>query len=325
MISFLKVKRFPCSLLALVFTTTVFAQTGANYDDRLSPIQSYQNRSSYLNQPPPSESQTAEIARSDMGIQRPIEAKKKGFGYHLGFSSRLYYSNNPLSADDGMVVDGGGVWENAINNHFLLGSYDLGGATFSPIIGLSYMKNTNFGTDGHSLFDFDTINVNFAGVFQIGKTWSLRPNLSYNHFFGDSGFDQFSPSIALGKSFKILSARSFVEWSIGYHFQYNDRLDNLGIPDSQNKFESAWTWGLAIPLGNFQLSPYLRFAYLNYPNDSVDRSDFKTDLGVYLDYTFTEWLKVNTFVSFTNNNSDKTGSDYKRTDIGAGTSLNVKF
>ena len=91
----------------------------------------------------------------------------------------------------------------------------------------------------------------------------------------------------------------------------------------QNKFESAWTWGLAIPLGNLEISPYLRFAYLNYNN--ADRTDFKTDLGIYLDYTLTEWMKINTFLSYTNNSSDKSSNDFTRTDLGAGTSLTVKF
>jgi len=314
-------KNFLAASLSLILWLSLNAQSAADYDARLNPIQTYQrNNPAYLNQPAQSDSQTVEIARSDMGIQRPIEAKKTGFGYHLGFASRLLYSNNPLSQDDNGSVDGGGIWENSLNNSFLLGSYDLGGATFSPIIGLSYLKNTNFGTDGHSKFNFDVLNVNFAGVFQIGRTWSLRPNLSFNKFFGNLGFTQFTPSISLGKSFNILEARSFVDWSLGYSFQDNDRLL---VSDMQNKFESAWTWGLAIPLGNLEISPYLRFAYLNYNND--DRTDFKTDLGVYLDYSLTEWMKINTFFSYTNNSSDQEGSDFSRADLGAGTSLTVKF
>jgi len=306
-----------CFMLAL----SLFGQTAADYDARLSPIQTYQrNNPSYLNQAPRSQSQTVEIARSDMGIQRPIEAKKTGFGYHLGFSSRIFYSNNPTSANDGASIKGGGIWENSLNNSFLLGSYDLGGATFSPIFGLSYLKNSNFGTKKHSGADFDVLNVNFAGVFQIGRTWSLRPNLSFNNFFGDMGFTQFTPSLALGKSFNIFAARSFVDWSLSYSFQDNDRLP---IPDLHNRFESAWTWGLAIPLGNFEISPYLRFAYLNY--NKADRADFKTDLGIYLDYSLTEWMKINTFVSYTNNSSDQSAEEFSRADIGAGTSLTVKF
>lgn len=307
-----------CFMLAL----PLYGQTAADYDARLSPIQTYQrNNPSYLNQAPRSQSQTVEIARSDMGIQRPIEAKKTGFGYHLGFSSRIFYSNNPTSANDGVSIKGGGIWENSLNNSFLLGSYDLGGATFSPIFGLSYLKNSNFGTKGHSGADFDVLNVNFAGVFQIGRTWSLRPNLSFNNFFGDKGFTQFTPSLALGKSFNIFAARSFVDWSLSYSFQDNDRLPIN--PDKHNRFESAWTWGLAIPLGNLEISPYLRFAYLNY--NKADRADFKTDLGIYLDYSITEWMKINTFVSYTNNSSDKSDQEFSRADVGGGTSLTVKF
>ena len=120
-------KKFFCTSLYFTLVFCLNAQTAADYDARLNPIQSYQrNNPAYLNQPAQSESQTVEIARSDMGIQRPIEAKKTGFGYHLGFSSRLYYSNNPLSSS-AKTIKGGGVWESSLNNSFLLGSYDLGG------------------------------------------------------------------------------------------------------------------------------------------------------------------------------------------------------
>ena len=102
-----------------------------------------------------------------------------------------------------------------------------------------------------------------------------------------------------------MESRSFEDWSLGYSFQDNDLLDPS---DKQNKFESAWTWGLAIPLGNLEISPYLRFAYLNY--NKADRADFKTDLGLYLEYKITDWMKVNTFLSYTNNSSDKSTSEY---------------
>jgi len=306
----------------LISGICLFSQSAADYDARLNPIQSYQrNNPSYLYQKPASQSETVEVARSDMGIQRPIEAKKTGFGYHLGFSTRLYYSNNPGSADSPStdnqgrpLVDAGAVWDNSLNNTFLLGSYDLGGSTFTPIIGLSYLKNSNFGSDVHDSFDFDMLNLNFAGIFQIGRTWTIRPNLRYNHFLGDSGFGLFAPSLALGKSFKIFSARSFVDWSLGFSMQDNDTL---------NKFQSAWTWGINIPVGNLEISPYLRFAYLNYYND--DRTDFKTDLGLNFDYSLTNWMKISTFISYANNSSDKTGKDFSRFDLGAGTAFTAKF
>ena len=71
-------KKFLSTFLLFVFGLSIHAQTAADYDARLNPIQSYQrNNPAYLNQPAQSESQTVEIARSDMGIQRPIEAKKQ--------------------------------------------------------------------------------------------------------------------------------------------------------------------------------------------------------------------------------------------------------
>ena len=67
-------------LIAAFLTSGIclFSQSAADYDARLNPIQSYQrNNPSYLYQKPASQSQTVEVARSDMGIQRPIEAKNR--------------------------------------------------------------------------------------------------------------------------------------------------------------------------------------------------------------------------------------------------------
>ena len=63
-----------------------------------------------------------------------VEVKHTGFGYHLGFDSKLYYTNNAASASSGDGKEPSGIWENSLNNvAFILGAFDLGGASFSPL------------------------------------------------------------------------------------------------------------------------------------------------------------------------------------------------
>ena len=141
--------------LIFCFLFTVVSLNGQKFrpvsqpDIRPVNMDEFQARRELLNQTRHSSQSPSdhEIVRSDSGLQRPVQSKKKGFGYHLGFSSKIYYSNNPLSAPSGLDKVSAGIWENSLNNNFLLGSYDLRGATFSPLVGLSY---TNFNHFGHT-------------------------------------------------------------------------------------------------------------------------------------------------------------------------------
>jgi len=69
------------------------------YDYRPEQVDQFRNRQQQLKQTNSSSRSSHEIAKSDVGLQRPVEAKKKGFGYQVGFSSKIYHSNNPLSTE----------------------------------------------------------------------------------------------------------------------------------------------------------------------------------------------------------------------------------
>lgn len=265
------------------------------------------------------------IGKSDLGIQRPVEAKNTGFGYYLGFETKLYYTNNPASIDSGPLKESSGVWENALRNHFLLGAFDLGGATFSPMISLSYTKFTHFGDDLFDNFDFDSLGINFAGVFQFGQGWTIRPSLGLSFDLNpkeglERQYHQITPSIALGKQFKISKAQSFIEWSLAHNF--TDSAYGVA-EDKLDRFETALIWGVNIPFHNFELSPFIRFGYANYSNQ--DRSDFLSNLGLELKYSFSHWFYLKLFANFSSRQSDEDTYDFNRFDSGIGAALNAKF
>ena len=272
-------------------------------------------------------SKSPNLLNSDMGIQRPVEAKKTGFGYHLGFNTKIYHTNNPLSIEGGTFKTSAGVWENSLQNNFLLGAYDLGGASFSPVLSLSYTKFTHFGDEIFEVYDFDTLGLSFAGIFQFSNGWSLRPGLGFNADLNpreglERQYSQVAPSLALGKSFTMDTVRAFVEWSIAYNFTnsaYTAGLDD----DLMNRFETALIGGLGVPFGNFEFSPFLRFALVDYSNKN--RTDFMTNLGLQLKYSFTEWFYVKVFANMSARNSDENSMDFSRFDTGAGASFNARF
>ena len=120
-------KNFIAASLSLILWLPLNAQTAADYDARLNPIQTYQrNNPAYLNQPAQSESQTVEIV-AVIWVSSAPSKPKTGFGYHLGFASRLYYSNKRLTTTVQSMVVACGKTHSI--THFL-GSYDLGGPLF---------------------------------------------------------------------------------------------------------------------------------------------------------------------------------------------------
>jgi hypothetical protein len=299
-----------------------------DFDSQPNRIEDYRARSNFSNSYNRSGSLRRSdrgLVESDMGMQRPVKTKKSGFAYHVGFDTKLYYTDNVNSVpDDSSFHIPAGIWENAFRNQFILGTFDLGGASFMPQLGINYSHFHHFGDDffDSTDIDFGALGINFSGVFQFSGGWSIKPDLAYSSTLtkGDVSYSQFSPSLALGKSFSMGSAKSFIEWSLGYHM--TDARDQP-ITDKLDRVETSLLWAIIVPLGNFELSPLARLAYTDYSNQS--RSDVSVNLGLQLAYSFTDWLSIKVYSNFTGKNSDKADYDFSRFDLGAGASFNASF
>lgn len=295
------------------------------YDYRPEQFDQFKSRQQQLKYTSSSSRSSHEIAKSDVGLQRPVESKKKGFGYQLGFSSKIYHTNNTISTKSGPYKFPAGIWENTLSNNFLLGAYDLRGGTFSPVVGLSY---TNFNHFGHDKLkelplDFGSLSLNFAGIFTFGKGWSLRPSLGYTADLSIENnmkrqYSQIVPGVALGKSFSIGKAQSFAEWSLNYAF--TNSPDNK---DALNRLETALTLGIDIPFGDFEFSPFLNLALADYSKDS--KTDFTGTLGLNLTYSITDWMALRIYSTLSSRNSSEDVSEFNRIDTGAGATLNARF
>ena len=323
-------RKFNSLILLFLITLGFFSANRAiaQRDIRPGTIDDIRNRQYIRNSRTLGSAPSIGIGQSDLGIQRPVEAKNTGFGYYLGFETKLYYTNNPASVDSGTLKEPSGVWENALRNNFLLGAFDLGGATFAPMISLNYTKFTHFGDELFDNFDFDSLGLNFAGVFQFGQGWTIRPSLGLSFDLNpkeglERQYRQISPSLALGKQFKIGKAQSFIEWSLVQNFT-DSAYVAPGVPDDRlDRFETALIWGVNIPFHNFEFSPFIRLGYASYSNQ--DRGDFLTNLGLELKYSFSHWFYIKTFANFSSRQSDEDTYDFNRFDSGLGAALNAKF
>ena len=309
----------------ILFSNQSSAQANSRQADiRPNPLDEIRYRQSIQHGRPARPLSNSNIGKSDLGIQRPVEAKKTGFGYHLGFDTKLYFSNNPASIDTGELKEPCGLWENSLRNTVLLGAFDLGGATFSPIANLSYTKFTHFGDELFDNFDFDTLGLNFAGIFQFGQGWSIRPGLGLTFDLNpreglERQYHQISPSLSFSKGFKMGSVQSFIDWSLTYNFTDSA----YGVHDELNRFETAFTFGTNIPFNNFEFSPFLRFAYNGYSNQ--DRDDFMSNLGLDLKYSFSNWFYLKFFANLSMRHSNMDNMDFNRFDSGLGAAFNAKF
>ena len=76
-------------LFVCVVQTLVFSQdANRQFDLRPDPIQRRRNQNPPNFRNNETVSTSPELIDNDIGIQRPVETKKVGFGYHLGFENQ---------------------------------------------------------------------------------------------------------------------------------------------------------------------------------------------------------------------------------------------
>ena len=295
-------------------------------DDRSALINNYQDQSSFLRSR--SKSGFSEVSDSDLGAQRPVEDDSFGFGYYFGFDTKINYSSNPIALpDNNEFRQAAGIWENRLRNSFRLGVFDLGGASFSPLLGINLSSSTYFGDEYYDTADFDdqSLNLSFSGIFQFANGFSIRPNLSYNAQIkgGDILYNETAPSLSIGKNFNFSSVVLFGDLSLGY-FMTDSHPPHPALPDDElNRAELSFVTGLYIPIGAFEINPLIGLTYSDYTNKS--RKDFSTNLSLELKYNFAEWFFLSLHTNYTTRNSDDSQKDFSRFNLGSSASINAKF
>ena len=267
---------------------------------------------------------------SDLGLQRPVAVKRRGFDYYLGLSTRVYYSSNPNVQSPGHQYEKpAGVWLNNVHSGFRLGSYNWGQAAFSPYLGLTLTRFDQFG-DKDLDFPLNTLGLYTFGLLQFPSGWALRTGLTYNQDHdgknNDRVHDDFYPGITLLKTFSLGKAVSLIDFGLSHHF--TDSKFKTINPDELDRWELSARWTVMTNIGKWKLSPYARIIYSDYRKGfNHDRQDFTREVGLDLEYPFTSYLTANFFAHYATRLSKGgiSSYDYNRFDGGGGASINAKF
>ena len=268
---------------------------------------------------------------SDLGLQRPVAVKRRGFDYYLGLSTRLYYSSNPnVNAPGTTFEKPAGVWLNNIHSGFRLGSYNWGKAAFSPYLGLTLTRFDQFGDKDLDL-PLNTLGLYTFGLLQFPSGWALRTGLTYNQDHdgknNDRVHDDFYPGITLLKAFSLGKAVSLIDFGLSHHFT-NSKL-NTKNPDELDRWELSARWTVMTNIGKWELLPYARIIFSDYrKGNNHNRQDFTREVGLDLEYPFTSFFTANFFAHYATRLSKgglAPGYDYNRFDGGGGASINAKF
>ena len=266
---------------------------------------------------------------SDLGLQRPVAVKRRGFDYYLGLSTRIYYSSNPNIQSPGHTLEKpAGVWLNNIHSGFRLGSYNWGKAAFSPYLGLTLTRFDQFGDKDLDL-PLNTLGLYTFGLLQFSNGWALRTGLTYNQDHNGKNnermHDDFYPGITFLKTFSLSKAVSLIDFGLSHHFTNSKRPN----PDELDRWELSARWTVMTQIGKWELSPYARIIFSDYrKGENHNRQDFTREVGLDLEYPFTSYLTANFFAHYATRLSKgglAPGYDYNRFDGGGGASINAKF
>lgn len=270
---------------------------------------------------------------ADLGLQRPVSVKRRGFDYFIGFDSRIFYSSNPsLSQTNDPLEIPAGIFQNNLHTGFRLGSYNLGRAAFSPYIGASYARFDHFGDKSLNAFDYSTLGAYGFGLLQFSNGWAIRAGLSYyqdrESNEGERLYDEIAPGLTLLKTFSFGKAVSVVDFGVHHHFSDSVAYSGLGFEDALDRTEYAARWTLTTHLGPIELSPYARIAFLDYRNgNQADRTDLMREFGLSLEYPINDYISASLFARYLSRLSKggPASYDFERFDGGAGASIHAKF
>ena len=80
-------------------------------------------------------SSVSDASVSDTGAQRPVQLKDKGISSFVGYNSKYFYRDNPLSQPDNAIKQATGMWTNTFFGGAGLGVFDANDAIIAHMLG----------------------------------------------------------------------------------------------------------------------------------------------------------------------------------------------
>lgn len=284
-----------------------------------------------------------DLSESDTGAQRPISLKQGDMSLFLGYSTDLYYSSNPMALQDASKVKSG-VWTNTFFAGAGLGIFDMGSYILTPYIGGSWKQteHTSVLVDVSAADEgfveranFNSTNSYVLLLAQFENGWSLSGSIVYsmdrNTYFEEETLKDFSYRLKTLKAFQIDQSTTFIfDASVVLHDSTTDpesKADYAGF-DELDRLNLSTSFAIQKQIGPIEVSPKYILSFNDYKNGAnKNREQFSHSFSLKLGYDITESLGVESFSTYTLN--DSTGSDnnddYEMLDLGAGIRLTARF
>jgi len=271
-------------------------------------------------------------AISDTGAQRPVQLKDKGISSFVGYNSKYFYRDNPLSQPDNAIKQATGMWTNTFFGGAGLGVFDAGDAIITPYIGVSYTINDYIKSQ---LSDF---NYNSTGAYalllaQFGNGWSIRGGVSYSMDRSTKqdteDYMETYPNIGVLKSYVVNeSTTAIFDASIGTHQANTEALPIAeSHEDELSSIEYAASYALNYELMNFLIIPKYKISFKDYDKGvNKNRNDIVHDFNFKIEYPFSDSFKISTFYDYSTRKTDGLDDhDFKSHDYGIILGLNARF
>ncbi|MES2706701.1 MAG: hypothetical protein V4726_08885 [Verrucomicrobiota bacterium] len=259
----------------------------------------------------------------EYGVQKILYKRSNWDPWTFRFDLGGSYTSNVALVDKGEIDD-----------FYLQSGITLG---YVPqikggLFGRALLSDQIFRYNDSDFFDFDLLRAQTGLLYAFPRAGTaydpILGNLivyaDYNFYrisqpwdWGDDNFDNHSISIGADKTWRFSRGHSIVagvsaDWSI-----------DASRPEPQRDEYTAYVAYKVKWTSNVESTVAYRAAAYDY--SEADRTDFNQIVSLGLEYKLTDWLRLNTAVSGTFNNSDRSIYDYKAFNAGLFASLVINW
>jgi hypothetical protein len=300
------------------------------------------------NQPPSSvtsgNGSSANVDASDTGAQRPIFLKTENITAFAGLDSKIYYDDNPLSANNELSKFKDAVWSNTAYFGAGFGQIELTDAVITPYAGASW-TTTEYLASGLDFIDYTSNNIYVMANIQHSNGWSYRAGVSYSSDSNQKDkietYSEFYPYIGALKTYSHSEDMlGIFNISMGFHdtdsdpFPYTySNVTNKSSRSSLNNFDIIASYGIQYIYNNFIISPVYTATFKSYNESGTfhevqGREDLIHYLNVSIDYPVNENIKLSLFGGLSKRDTKNSGiekHDFEKGMAGLSLGLNTTF
>ena len=318
--------------LAFLSYQTIFAQSPQQVRDRIEGTDRPVVPAQATGESASSEDNVGnDVAVSDTGAQRPVQLNDRGMSSFVGYNSKYFYRDNPLSSSNELKKQATGMWTNTFFAGAGLGVFDASDAIITPYVGVSYTIN-DYIKSNLSSFNYNSTGAYALLLAQFGNGWSVRGGVSYSMDRSSENdtedYMEIYPNVGVLKSFVVNeSTTAIFDASIGSHQASTETITTDGHEDELSNIEYSASYALNYELMSFTIIPKYKISYKVFDEGiNKNRDDMIHDINFKIEYPMSDSLKISTFYDYSTRNTEGIADhDFKSYDYGIILGLNARF